>query len=268
MLCLLIAAAMVVAPAAPMSSLPAGQVQIGPSPPKDHAADRFFDPAAMEKARRALHWEHGGMPNTMLLFNLAEYNFNNRHPGVRWDGEAWFGGDYDRLVVTTDGESARGRIEDAEVKALWSHAIDPYFDVRAGIRQDIRPTPAHSYATIGIEGIAPYWFDVEADAFLSEKGRVSARLKLDYDQRITQKLIVQPRAEFNLAASKDRARDEGAGLMDFDLGVRVRYEIRREFAPYLGISWNRKTGDTADLARAAGEEVGSTSLVTGIRIWF
>lgn len=240
-----------------------------PPPPKDHAADRFFEPAAMEKIRRAVRWEHGGMPHSMLRFNLAEFQFNNGHPGVRWDGEAWFGSDYDRLVITSEGESARGSgIEDAEVQALWSHAIDPYFDLRAGIRQDIRPRPAHSYATIGVEGIAPYWFDVEAAAFLSEKGHVSARLKVDYDQRITQKLIVQPRAEFNLAASSDRARNEGAGLRDFELGVRMRYELRREFAPYVGISWTRKTGSTADLAHAVGEEVGSTSLLIGVRTWF
>lgn len=240
-----------------------------PPPPKDRAADRFYEPAAMERARRAVRWQHGGMPNSMLRFNLAEYQFNNGHPGVRWDGEAWFGGDYDRLMITSEGESARGSgIKDAEVQVLWSHAIDPYFDLHAGIRQDIRPRPAHSYATIGVQGVAPYWFDVEAAAFLSEKGRVSARLKVDYDQRVTQKLIVQPRAEFNLAARRDRARNQGAGLQDFELGVRVRYELRREFAPYVGISWTRKTGSTAGLVRAAGEEVGSTSLVTGIRTWF
>src|SRR5690606_7160807 len=131
-----------------------------------------------------------------------------------------------------------------EVQALYSRAIGPYFDLQAGVRHDIRPSPSRAYAVLGVEGLAPYWFEVEAHAFLSDKGDLFARVGASYDQLITQRLVIQPRAELN-AAAQDAAGVAG-GLTDAALGVRLRYEVRREFAPYIGVSYERKIGGTAD----------------------
>lgn len=248
-------------PAGPAATRP-------PAPPADHAADRFYDPAAMASARRLLRREHGGMRTAMLLFNLAEYQARRGRDALRWDGEAWLGGDVDRLVLATEGEASPGhRADEAEVQALLGHAIGPYFDLRGGLRQDVGPRPSRTYATLGVEGIAPYWIAVEATAFLSHRGKLSARIKALYDQRITQRIVVQPRAELNLALEDDRARELGRGLANAELGLRIRYEIRREFAPYLGVNWLRRVGRSADFVRAAGRRAGDTSLVTGVRFW-
>ena len=140
--------------------------------------------------------------------------------------------------------------------------------MQAGVRHDFKPGPARTYAAIGFEGIAPYWFDVEGALFLSDKGDLLGRLEGYYDQRVTQRLILQPRVELNFAAQDVPANGIGSGLSDAELGLRLRYEIKREFAPYVGISWERKIGGSARFARAAGDRVQSTSLVLGIRAWF
>lgn len=240
-----------------------------PAPPTDHAADALFGAAQMADSRKILRHENGGMPAYSVIFNLAEYRVQKGADAYRWDGEGWFGGDINRFVVKTEGEGAvRGGVENAEVQALYSHAIDPWFNLQAGVRHDFRPGPARTYATIGFEGIAPYWFEVEGALFLSDKGDLLGRLEGYYDQRITQKLILQPRVELNFAAQDVPANGIGSGLSDAELGLRLRYEIKREFAPYVGISWESKVGDSARYARIAGDRVQATSLVFGIRAWF
>ena len=250
------------------TALPAGSAP-APRPPMDHYADRQFPPAEMALARRKMMAEEGGQTLSQVMFNLAEYQAREGTDGFRWEGEGWFGGDINRLVVKTEGSGAFGEgVEDAEIQALYSRAIGPYFNLQAGMRYDFEPNPSRTYATIGFEGLAPYWFEVEGALFLSDKGDVLGRLEGYYDQRITQRLILQPRAEFNLAAQDVPENGIGSGLSDVELGLRLRYEIAREFAPYVGVSWDRKLGDTADFARAAREDPSSTSLVVGIRTWF
>ena len=240
-----------------------------PAPPTDHAADSVFGADQMAGSRAMLRHENGGMPAYSVVFNLAEYRVQKGGDAYRWDGEGWFGGDIDRFVVKTEGEGAvRGGLESGEVQALYSRAIDPWFNLQAGVRHDFKPGPARTYATVGFEGIAPYWFEVEGAVFLSDKGDVLGRLEGYYDQRITQHLILQPRVELNFAAQDVPANGIGSGLSDAELGLRLRYEIKREFAPYVGISWERKVGDSARFARAAGDRVEATSLVLGIRAWF
>ena len=240
-----------------------------PAPPSDHAADGIFGAAQMADSRAMLRHENGGMPAYSIVFNLAEYRVQKGANAYRWDGEGWFGGDIDRFVVKTEGEGAvRGGVESGEVQALYSRAIGPWFNLQAGVRHDFKPGPPRTYATIGFEGITPYWFEVEGALFLSDKGDVLGRLEGYYDQRITQNLILQPRVELNFAAQDVPANGIGSGLSDAELGLRLRYEIRREFAPYIGVSWERKIGDSARFARAAGERVQATSLVVGIRTWF
>lgn len=240
-----------------------------PAPPGDHAADAIFGADTMSQARAMLRKEVGEATAYSVLFNLAEYRVQDGADGYRWEGEGWFGGDINRFVVKTEGEGTVGHgVEAAEVRALYSRAISPWFNLQAGVRHDFEPGPPRTYATVGFEGIAPYWFKVEGALFLSDKGDLLGRLEGYYDERITQKIILQPRAEFNFAAQDVPANGIGSGLYEAELGLRLRYEIRREFAPYVGVSWEAKVGDSARFARAAGDGVRATSLVIGIRTWF
>ena len=250
------------------TALPPGNAP-APAAPQPNYADRFYSPGEMAHARALLRGEHGGGTFWQVNFNLAEVQIRNGRESFRWDGEAWFGGDINRLTVKTEGNAEFGRgVEDAEVQALYSRAVGPYFNLQAGVRYDFKPNPSRTYATIGFEGLAPYWFDVEGALFLSDKGDVLGRLEGYYDQRITQRLVLQPRAELNFAAQDVPENGIGSGLSDIELGLRLRYEIKREFAPYIGVSYDRRLGDSARFARAEGENVGGPSFVVGVRTWF
>jgi len=247
------------------TALPAGNTP-APPPPADHYADRFY-PAAEMAPSRSLMMRAAG--NHAVRFNLAELQVRDGTSGYRWDGEAWFGGDINRLVLTSEGEGAfRRGIESAELQALFSHAVGPYFNLRAGVRHDIRPSPTRTYATIGFEGVAPHMIEIAGALFLSEKGELLGRIEGHYDQRITQRLVLQPRVEMNLAAQDVPATRTGSGLSKAELGLRLRYEITRRFAPYVGLSWERRFGDTARYARRAGDDVATRSFVGGVRFWF
>jgi len=248
---------------------PTARQSAPPLPPTDHAADAYYDPAEMAKARAALRHEAGGMGASKLMIDRLEWRPSSGRDGYAWEAEGWAGGDLDRFAFKSRGEGAiGGRLDALELQGGWSHALDPWFNLRAGIRQDIRPQPQRTYAVIAIEGLAPYWFEVEGELFLSHKGEVSARVEVNYDQRITQSLILQPAAEVNLAAQQVEDLALGSGITSVELGLRLRYEIVREFAPYVGLHWERKLGGTARLARAHGEDVGGVRAVAGIRMWF
>lgn len=240
-----------------------------PAPSPVLAASRYYGEAAMSEANRDLHREHGGMTYYQVFFNVAEYQARKGGDGYRWDGEAWIGGDINRFTLKSEGEGTFGKpLEQAEVQALYSRAIDPYWNLQAGVRYDFRPNPSRTYATIGIEGLAPYWFEVEGALFLSDKGDVLGRAEAYYDERVTQSFVLQPRLEANFAAQDVRRDGIGSGLTDLELGLRLRYEKSREFAPYIGVSWERQFGDTARFARARGDDTGGFSFVAGVRTWF
>lgn len=240
-----------------------------PPVPTDHAADALYDPTAMARARAAMIAEGGGMTYSQWMLDRLEYRAGKGADGYAWEGEGWIGGDINRFAVKSEGEGAfGGSLERAEVQALYSRAIDPWFNLQAGVRQDFGEGPDRSYAVIGIDGLAPYWFEVGAEAFLSTRGDAHLRLEASYDQRITQRLILQPRAELNFAAQDVPENRIGSGLSNAELGLRLRYEIRREFAPYVGVSWDRRFGDTARYARADGDRATSKSIVAGVRVWF
>ena len=248
---------------------PEEEVGAEPAPPlpTDHAADGVFDPAAMARARAQLQFEHGGSVLSKVMVNLGEYQVHDGENGYRWEGEAWVGGDLNRFVVKTEGEGA-DELETAEVQALYSRAISPYFDLQAGLRQDFQSGPKRAYATVGFEGLAPYWFETSGSLFLSNKGELLARLEGSYDLRLTQRWILQPRIEVNLSGQYIPELELGSGVSNIELGLRLRYEIRREFAPYVGVSFDRKFGGTADYARALGKDDQATSFVIGVRAWF
>lgn len=238
-----------------------------PPVPADFAADSVFDPVVMARARSQLHTEHGGSINSKVMISLGELQIRDRENGYRWEGEAWVGGDIHRFVVKTEGEGA-GELESAEVQALYSRAISPYFDLQAGLRQDFQSGSKRTYATVGFEGVAPYWFETAGSLFLSNKGELLARLEGSYDLRLTQRWILQPRIEANLSGQDISELELGSGVSNIELGLRLRYEIKREFAPYVGVSFDRKIGGTADYARTAGKEIEATSFVIGVRAWF
>jgi copper resistance protein B len=240
-----------------------------PVPAEDRAADRYWGAAAMAKAERNMRREHGGGSWHQLRFNLAEYQVRDGRDRYRWDAEGWIGGDVDRLAIKTEGGGEfGGRVDHAEIQALYSRALDPYWNVQAGLRQDLGPGARRTYAAIGVEGLAPYWFDLEGTLFLSIEAELLGRFEASYDQRITQDLVLQPRAELDLAAQDVPENGVGAGLSEIELGLRLRYERDRAFAPYVGVSWDRKLGRTADFARLRGDDTGGASFVAGIRAWF
>lgn len=250
------------------TALPAGTAPAPIAVPADYA-DRIWGREAMASSRAAVRREHGGGTFSQILLDVAEYQFRAGRDGFRWNGEAWYGGDIHRLVVKSEGEAALGEgVGRAEVQALYSRAIDPYWNLQAGLRQDVGRGPHRTYAALGVEGLAPYWFEVDAGLFLSDRGDLLGRVEGYYDQRITQNLILQPRAEVNLSAQDMPANGIGSGLTSAELGLRLRYERVREFAPYIGISWERSFGRTADMARVHGEGTGGASFVIGARAWF
>lgn len=242
-----------------------------PAPPQpvDHAAERFYTPEQMAAARAQLSVEHGGSTAWKVMLSQAEIRPRDGDDGYGWEAEAWFGGDINRLFLKSSGEgTVGGDLESAEVQVLWSRAIGPYFDLQAGLRHDFQPGPSRTYAVFGFEGLAPYWFELEGAAFVSDKGDVSARFEAAYDLRLTQKLILEPSAELELAAQSVPELGIGSGLSSGELGLRLRYEFKPEFAPYIGVMHERKFGDTADYARSDGEHVEETLFVLGLRAWF
>lgn len=238
-----------------------------PDAPTDHAADAFFPTGDMERARRILDEEHGGALASKFMLNEFEYANGSGGDGYRWNGQAWFGGDIDRLVLKSKGEGA-DRIDSAEMQALYSRAVGPYTDLQIGLRQDIEPNPSRTYLAVGFQSLLPYWFNVEGGLFLGNRGQVLGRFEGNLDFMLTQRLVLQPAVELNFAAKDDASISLGSGFTDAEVGLRLRYEIQREFAPYVGVLWERKFGDTADLVRAAGDDPESTRVVVGLRAWF
>lgn len=249
------------------ADLPVG-AEPPPPPPAEAGADRVFGAAPMAESRAILRQEHGGARVSKVMANMSEARLGSGG-GYHWDLEAWFGGDLNRLVLKSEGEGSWDEgAEDAEAQVLYSRAVGPYTDLQVGVRHDFEPGPQRTYAAVGFESLLPYWFEAEGALFLSNKGEVLGRVEGTYDFRLTQRLVLQPRAELNFSAEDIPSRALGSGLTDAELGLRLRYEIRREFAPYVGVVWTRKVGDTADFARAAGEDASDTRLVVGLRAWF
>lgn len=252
---------------------------VGPAPAEAlsgpaHAQDLFFNPQEAERSRRHLNKEHGGMTASRILVDQLEASFGDGREGYAWDAQFWYGGDYDKLWVKTEGEGEfGGEFEGAEVQALWSRAIDPWFDVQAGVRQDFNSGPDRTHLVLGVQGLAPYWFEVDGALFISNKGDVTARAEAEYDLRLTQRLILQPLVEADFAFQNIPDLGIGSGLSTGELGARLRIEFWPKsgpaaIAPYVGVAYERAFGDTADFRRAAGEDAGGWRFIAGIRTWF
>ncbi len=251
--------------AAPENAVPPRALE-GPR----HAADAIWGEAAMAPSRAQLARENGAMKTGMVMIERLEARFPTEggETGYVWDAQAWYGGDINRFVLKTEGEGVfGGELEDAEVHALYSHAIGPFFDLQAGVRFDPEPD-TRSHLVVGVQGLAPYMFHVDGALFLSDRGDLTARIEAEYDQKITQQLILQPRIELEMSAQEIPEREIGAALTKIEPGLRLRYEFVPEFAPYVGVEYEAKLGQTADLARAEGEDVAGLKFLIGLRAWF
>jgi copper resistance protein B len=202
-----------------------------------------------------------------ILADRVEAGFGD-DDGYAWDVQAWYGRDFNRLWVKSEGEGLQGESpDDAEIQALYSRLFAPFWDWQLGLRYDLEPR-GRAHLALGIQGMVPYELEWDSAVFLSEDGDLSARLEIEYDLRITQRLIAQPRVEINASAANVPAFGTGKGINDTEMGLRLRYELRREFAPYLGFAWKKLYGDTADYARADGESTSGFQLLLGVRAWF
>jgi copper resistance protein B len=207
---------------------------------------------------------------TLVKIDQLEFRSQDGDDVVSWDGQARIGNDLHKLALKSEGEYVLDpdTTETAEFQLLYLRMISDFFDVQAGLRHDFQPNPSRTYAVLGINGLAPQWFEVDASLFLSDEGDVSARFHVEYDLLFTQRLVLQPNAEVNVAFSDDEPTGVGSGISDIELGLRLRYEFVREFAPYFGIQWERKLGNTSDFARAEGEDDNVFSIVAGVRVFF
>lgn len=214
------------------------------------------------------HAMHAGGVNYFLLAEQLEWQDADDGNALVWDINGWVGGDIDRLAFRSEGERIDGHTEEAELQLLWSHAIGPWWETVAGVRQDFKPGSPQLWATFGVQGMPLFGLETEATAFLGEGGQSAVRLAADYDILLTNRVILQPSLEVNLHGRNDPERSVGAGLSDTELGVRLRYEINRQFAPYIGVSWQRTYGNTADMRRADNGSSSDSRLVAGVRFWF
>ncbi|MCK5791466.1 MAG: copper resistance protein B [Ketobacter sp.] len=186
-----------------------------------------------------------------------------------YDLQAWYGTTYDRLVIKAEGDFADGILEESSTDLLWGHALNAYFDTQPGVRLDqYDEGKDRQWLALGLQGLAPYWFELDVTAYVGDNGRTALAAEAEYELLLTQRLILQPRAELNLYGKDDPENGLGSGLSDLALGVRLRYEFSRQFAPYIGVEWTGTFGDTADYRRAAGENDSDTQIVAGLRFWF
>ena len=213
------------------------------------------------------HATHDRQWHYMVLFDQLEWK-GRGNGGFALENTSWIGGDVDRVWIRAEAESDDGRLENATAHGLWGHSFSRWWDVVAGVRQDFRPGDPQTWAAVGIQGLAPQWFEVQATGYLGTGGRTQARFEAEYDLLLTNRLILQPLLEAELNGKSDPERGLGAGLSSIEGGLRLRYEFRRELAPYLGLTWERKFFGTADRAREHGDEVSSARLAFGVRTWF
>jgi len=213
---------------------------------------------------------HDNTVLTKVMVDRLERRDASPEDFTYWEAQAWAGGDINKLWLKTEGARLNGKTEDAELEAYYSRAVAAFWDFQVGARHDfsIEDTPARNWLGIGFKGLAPYRFEVDATLYAGTKGRSAARLKAEYDLLLTQRLVLMPEAEFNLYGKADPERGLGSGLTDSAVTLRVRYEFAREFAPYVGVTWENKYGGTADQARAAGAPTHDTQYVVGVRAWW
>jgi copper resistance protein B len=242
-----------------------GPMQGGRPPPDARDPDAYAEGTSF--ANLPGNEMNDGMPFGRVLLDKFEYAKGDGEHGQNIDAEAWYGNDYNKAWFKAEGERRGGRLESLRTEALWDRTFATFWSTQLGVRHDTGGGDSRNWLAFGVRGLAPYWFDTEATAYWSG-GRIAARFNVRYELLFTQRLILEPEVETNLYSKSDPARGLGSGLSDLELGLRLRYEIRRQFAPYVGVTWNRNLGGTADYARERGERNKTTQIVAGVRIWF
>lgn len=257
-----------------MAGMNASEPAVAPPPAEalkgpENAADTVYGAAVMQQSRASLMTkEHGGMTASKLILDQLETRVRNGRDGYYVNAEGWYGGDINKLWLKSEIEGDYGRSADQmELQALWSHAIDPWFNLQTGVRLDAEPR-ARGRLVLGVEGLAPYWWEVNAAAFVSDKGDVTARAEAEHDVRLTQKLILQPRAELDFALQDIPRERVGSGLSNVEFGARLRFQFVPNFAPYVGLVYERAIGRSARFRRADGERPGGPQFTVGLRTWF
>ncbi len=200
-----------------------------------------------------------------------EQRFQDGDDVTLWDTEAWIGYDYNKLYLQSEGEynTDKGEYESAEVELLYSRNVSTFWDVQAGFRHDfINGEDDRNFAALGVQGLAPYWFEIDATSYVSDEGDISAIAEAEFDLMLTQRLILQPRFETELALQDVPEYNIGSGINSIELGARLRYEISRKFAPYIGVEWEQNLGSTKNMLEAAGEDTSKTAIVAGVKLWF
>jgi copper resistance protein B len=216
------------------------------------AQDHVHDMGGMD----AMMAEMGDQTYVHALLDQFEGRFGSESD-FRWNGQGWIGGDYDKLWVKSEGFVQGGRVTDGDQELLYDRAISTYFDLQAGLRSDLDSRTTRNWAAFGVQGLAPLFFEISATGYVSDSGHLAAKVEASYDLLLTQRLILQPEAELNLYSKADPGRRVGSGLSDIDAGLRLRYELTRKVAPYLGVTYSDQSGESADFR-----------LVAGIRAWF
>ena len=258
-------------PPAPTPTAPAGEDHSAHQAPAAAPLPAFIPPVTDADRQAAFpdvhgHGVHDNAVNYFVLFDQLEGQAGDGS-GFSWDTKGWIGQDLDRLWFRTEGERVGGRFEQAQTNLLYGRAVSRWWDVVAGLRLDTLPGTPRTAAAIGVQGLAPYWFEVETSAYVEFSGRTHVRVETEYDLLLTNRLVLQPLVEFEIYGRADPERGIDAGSSTGELGLRLRYEFRREFAPYVGLVWNRKFFGTADYAEAAGERTSAARLAVGVRLW-
>ena len=243
-----------------------GSMQGGSAPPDARDPHAYSDGLSFGAHRHLSHADQSSFAS--LLVDRLEAVRTSDQTHAAYDLQFRYGRDYDKLVLKAEGEASGGRTEEARTELLWSHAVAAYWDAQLGVRYDSGVGPGRGWLAFGVQGLAPYWFEVDATAYVGDDSRSALRLSAEYELLLTQKIILQPRLEANFHGKQDAERELGSGLSDFTAGIRLRYEIRREFAPYIGVEWAGKYGGTANYAKAAGADTRETWVVAGLRFWY
>ena len=250
---------------------PLGHIESAP-PPASLIVPPWIPDVTDEMRRAAFpdvhgHDAHDRRVHGFVLFDQLEWRAGNGPGSMAWSNTGWVGGDRNRMWFRTEGDGVDDSVDDARAHMLYGRAIARWWDVVAGVRQDLQPG-AQTWLAVGVQGLAPGFFDVEATAYLSDEGQTSAHVEVGYDVLITNRFVLQPVMELEMYGKPNASIGVGAGVSTGEAGIRLRYQFTREFAPYVGVSWRRAFGGTADLDHTAGVPNGAPRVVTGVRVWF
>ena len=250
----------------------------------DHYHDITTDPQVGEPIKKVVDDEQEGAQTNFgtqqvhddqifyqVIGDRLEQRFQQGDNALLYDMQGWVGNDYNKLWIKAEGEynTSTDEHEETSFETLYSRNAVSFWDIQAGIRHDfLSGADDRDFAAFGIQGLAPYWFEVEATSYISDEGDVSGILEAEYDLLLSQRLILQPRFETEVAVQDVEDYNIGSGITGFETGLRLRYEFSRKFAPYIGVSWEQNLGETKDMLEADGEQTNNTALVTGLKFWF